>query len=346
MGSSKEKSSGTTVVNQTTTPTPTAEETALNQRNLRIALGTESGELSAQQAGLNLVNQLLTGGTQLPGYFGQIAGGIGPQGQLQAGQVGGFSPMTEGQIDPNAVSAQAGTLMRQYLPGYQQGGLMDSGIMQADIQKRLTNDLLLPVTQQNIANRQAAQQFNIGTELDRQLANIGNQMTAQQYNLGQEYSRQGFNQGNLLNLLNLALSGQAQVQQPVQANVSQLGSQLAGLRSTNTQGTNSFNSIKSNPFLTGSDIFGGIGTGIGTYAALCWVAKEIFGSWEHPKTIAARYYIQNYSPIWFRNFYLKYGERIANFIHNKPLFKLALRPLFEIFAMLGEQGEFYANRNF
>jgi hypothetical protein len=194
----------------TTTPTPTAEETALNQRNLRIALATEQPQQQAQLSGLELVNQMLGGSTNLPGYFGEIAQGISPQSQ-----------MSSGQLNPMAISSAAGALMRQYLPGYQQGNMLYSGVIQRDIQKRLTNELLLPVAQQNIANQQAAQQFNIGTE----------------------YSRQGYNQGNLLNLLNLALSGQAQVQQPVQANVSQLGSQLAGLRTTTTSGTQT-----SNPF--------------------------------------------------------------------------------------------------
>jgi len=67
----------------------------------------------------------------------------------------------------------------------------------------------------------------------------------------------------------------------------------------------------------------------------CWVAKEIFGSWEHPKTIAARHFIQNSAPKWFKNFYMKYGERIAKFISNKPIIKLILRPLFETFALIG-----------
>ncbi|GAG65254.1 unnamed protein product, partial [marine sediment metagenome] len=44
-----------------------------------------------------------------------------------------------------------------------------------------------------------------------------------------------FNIGNRLNLLNLALGGQAQVQQPILGFSSQLGQRLAGLRPTSTQ---------------------------------------------------------------------------------------------------------------
>ena len=156
--------------------------------------------------------------------------------------------------------------------------------------------------------------------------NIANQLLfpAEQFNLGAKQ-----------NLLNLALSGQAQVQQPITANTGSLGQQLAGLRSIASSGYS--NTVQRNPFLTGADIMGGVGAGIGVFAALCWVAKEIFGSWEHPKTIMARFYISNYAPTWFKNFYIKYGERIADFIHDKPIFKLMLRPLFEVFAIIGRR---------
>lgn len=71
--------------------------------------------------------------------------------------------------------------------------------------------------------------------------------------------------------------------------------------------------------------------------AACWVASEIFGGWTEPKTEAARYFVNNIAPLWFKEFYLRYGEAIAEFIHDKPIFKMALRPLFEIFAFIGKE---------
>ena len=68
---------------------------------------------------------------------------------------------------------------------------------------------------------------------------------------------------------------------------------------------------------------------------ICWVAKEIFGSWEHPKTIAARYYIQKISPRWFYKFYKKHGERIAEYVSDKPILKAMLLPMFLGFASIG-----------
>lgn len=56
-----------------------------------------------------------------------------------------------------------------------------------------------------------------------------------------------FNIGNKLNLLNLALSGQAQVQSPILGNSANLGSRLAGLRSSNTTGMSTVTAM--NPFL-------------------------------------------------------------------------------------------------
>ena len=178
MGSTKIETGGTT--NTTTTATPTAEETAMNQRNLRIAQATESGQTQAQQNSLNLINQLLTGNI--------------PQGPL-------FSQLTSG-VSPEAIAGQATSMMRAGRTGAQASGIAESGSADRAISRDLASNLLMP-----------AQQFNIGA--------------AQ-------------------NLMNLALSGQAQVQQPIQANVNQLGNQLAGLRTVNNQGYTS--GYQQNPF--------------------------------------------------------------------------------------------------
>ena len=151
-----------------------------------------------------------------------------------------------------------------------------------------------------------------------------------------------FNVGALQNALNMALGGQAQVQAPVSQGTSQLASQLAGLRTVNTQ---SQQTQTQNPFL--QSFYSSLGQGLGnftnpqTYTSMfkfgsCWVAAEIFGGWFEPKTCSARYYIGNIAPTWFRKFYYENGERIAKFIHNKPILKAMLRPLFEYFAWRGK----------
>lgn len=74
------------------------------------------------------------------------------------------------------------------------------------------------------------------------------------------FPAQQFNIGALQNLMNLALTGQAQVQQPIQSNVNNLSSSLAGLRTTT--GTQS---QTSNPFL--SSFYSSMGQGLGSSAA-------------------------------------------------------------------------------
>lgn len=167
-----------------------------------------------------------------------------------------------------------------------------------------------------------------------------------------------FNVGAMQNALNLALSGQAQIQQPMQGMTSLLGQQLAGLRGVSGQ-----SSSRSNPFLNsfysslgsslGSGSFGqppgGSGGGGGSAATAmqfanvmgCWVASEIFGGWYEPRTVAARNYVNLIGPKWFKDFYIKHGEKIAKFISNKPVLKNMLRPLFEYFAKRG--GYAYSN---
>lgn len=184
MGKNKESGSSTTVVNQQTTQTPTPEETRLNQLQVQATEQTQPQLIQAQQSGLNLINQLLSGQENLPGFFTQLGKGISPE-------------------ITNDIVQQS---LRDIMPSFQQSGILDSGVA-ASIAGRTAGDI-----------RRASEEFNIG---------------------------------NRLNLLNLALSGQAQVQQPILGQAEMLGSRLAGLRSVNQQGTTTMNQAQygMNPFL-------------------------------------------------------------------------------------------------
>ena len=61
-----------------------------------------------------------------------------------------------------------------------------------------------------------------------------------------------------------------------------------------------------------------------TMAAACWVAREVYGI-ENSKWMQFREWMLNDSPSWFRKLYLKYGERFAGFISNKPRIKSIIR---------------------
>lgn len=79
-----------------------------------------------------------------------------------------------------------------------------------------------------------------------------------------------FNVGAKQNLLNLALSGQAQVQQPIQWGTNTLSSNLQGLRTTTTTGTQT-----SNPFL--QSFYQSLGQGLGSLPGQAFSTMKFFG---------------------------------------------------------------------
>jgi len=62
----------------------------------------------------------------------------------------------------------------------------------------------------------------------------------------------------------------------------------------------------------------------GSKGIFCWVAREVYGV-DNPKWIEFRNWMAIDSPTWFRNLYIKFGERIAEFISNKPTLKNIIR---------------------
>ena len=56
----------------------------------------------------------------------------------------------------------------------------------------------------------------------------------------------------------------------------------------------------------------------------CWVAREVYGA-NNPAWVLFREWMLNDSPCWFRSAYLKFGEKFAMFIKNKPRLKARIR---------------------
>ena len=56
----------------------------------------------------------------------------------------------------------------------------------------------------------------------------------------------------------------------------------------------------------------------------CWVAREVYGV-HNPAWLLFREWMLNESPGWFRATYIKFGERFAKFISNKPRLKARIR---------------------
>jgi hypothetical protein len=196
MGSSTpQQSGGTTVTNQTTAATPTAEETAKNKIQLEQLQSYAPAQTQMYNNAFGLGNQLLTS-------FGDKSG------SAWQSLVGGVS-----QNQMNAQAQQAGRLTNASL---NQAGMVDSGVGKVMNARAMSDSM----------NSNA--QFNIGA---------------------------------MQNALNLALSGQAQVQGTGQANTNSLANSLAGLRSTNTSGTSTTTGWKSQ---TGNNL-GFLGSWGGSY---------------------------------------------------------------------------------
>jgi hypothetical protein len=192
-GNSKEttvvQSSGT----QQAKATPEERELMQMQIDQQKRLGPQQEQV--QKTFLDLAQALGEGGTNLPGIYGKMAGGI--------------SDEMAGEMSQKAIS--------DLMPSFQASGIMDSGVA-ASVAGRTAGDI-----------RRGAAEFNVGA---------------------------------MQNLLNLALSGQAQVQQPILAQSSQLASQLAGLRAITTTEQSTSTMTKPRDYL--SPLIQGVGTGIGS----------------------------------------------------------------------------------
>ena len=60
------------------------------------------------------------------------------------------------------------------------------------------------------------------------------------------------------------------------------------------------------------------------FSGFCWVAREVYGE-HNPAWLLFRKWMLNDSPSLFRKAYIKYGERFANFISDKPRLKARIR---------------------
>ena len=56
----------------------------------------------------------------------------------------------------------------------------------------------------------------------------------------------------------------------------------------------------------------------------CWVAREVYGE-HNPRWLEFRHWLFTKSPSWFKDLYMKHGERFAKFISTKPFIKKLIR---------------------
>ena len=210
----------------TTTPTPTPQETELNQLQLEQLRAVQPQAIEIQKSAYTLGNLLLKG-QDLPGYLGPLPEGV------TAGEI----PLSAGKFDEDMTNEIVKNAMRNLMPEFQKMGVpIESGVA-ASTAMRTSGDIRRGVAEGNIERELAIREANL--------------------NVGQTTQYQNIN--NLLNLLNLAVGGQAQIQQPVIATGGTLGQRLAGLRTIDTTGTTT---QTQNPFL--QNFYGSLGTTLGS----------------------------------------------------------------------------------
>lgn len=230
--------------------------------------------------------------------------------KLYLSQMKEMDPLTR-QLNQAGGSAVLNLLQGKELPGYL--GKLSGGIteeMTADIANRSIKDI------QPFFGQAGLLDSGVNAQISSRTAGDVRRASAE------------FNINNLMQLLNVGVGGQASVVGTTQQTGNTLSSALAGLRSSNTTGTYANQGRTSgSTFGWGANLFGGI----------CWVAAELFGGWDSPKTHAVRHYMLTMAPKWLLQAYRTHGELLAARMHKNPFLKALIRPFFEVFAFLGSE---------
>ena len=225
--------------------------------------------------------------------------------------------------------------------GLQQGDItrgMGQESEQAGLQQRadlVQSDVDLRSALANQAQQQQANQFGVGATMDAERLN--------------EQLRQQGTLGYIQAASNLAALEDRTTLDPFQAVLGRGGGQSlssgqsvlgtagyglgsgpqfinpeSGLGFIQNQNTNLMNMYNAQT-QADAEKFSGLTSAAATAAlAACWVAREVYGV-DNPAWVSFRYWMLNESPSWFRATYLKYGERFARFISDKPRLKARIR---------------------
>lgn len=170
--------------------------------------------------------------------------------KLQLGQAQAFDPLQR-QLNQSGGTAINNLLTGQPLPGYLQS-------LPGGIDENATNTIVNQSLKD--VNAQLAKS-GAGTFMESGASQaIGARTAADTRSQAAQFNLQ-----NLLQLLNIGVGGQAQVQAPITASNSQLGSRLAGLNAYNTTGTSNSTTMGMNPFLKSFSQSAGTSLGKGIF---------------------------------------------------------------------------------
>ena len=285
-----------------------------------------------QQLDIDMLAQSLFGGGGGQGlldiFGGQGSGAQARQGgisefarQQKAAEVGGDIGLIE-QYGERARTASQSDLQRQ-LEQQAMEGLDASGEVTPGMYREVAQPIL---AQYSAAGRAfdpaAAQALMRGTEQDRQRR----MQQAQGFGMGVAGMQQQFDPFR-------AILNRQSVSQPapgLQAGRAMSSGEFfnpeAGI-GYNTQKYANLVNLKGAEASARGQWAGGLFSGLGAIGggmAMCWVAREVYGP-LNPRWLTFREWMLNDSPKWFRNLYIRHGERFARFIRNKPRIKNFIR---------------------
>jgi hypothetical protein len=250
-------------------------------------------------------------------------GGLGAQ-ATAARAFGGSRQGVAEALTNEGFARQGGQLSSQL---YNQGFQTALGASQSDQQRQLQAQqanqqasLQAAMANQQAQAQAAQQQLAAASQLGN-LSNLG-------FGFGQQIGATQMQQGQMQQAMNQALIDAAKGQYGGFTGAPQnaLATQLAALSGANMgQQTQTQTGTQQRGLF---DYLAAGAQGVGAIAAMCWVAREVYGE-EDDRWIQFRTWLLNDAPKWLLNLYAKHGEWFAGVVRKVPVLKRALRPLMD-----------------
>ena len=286
------------------------------QQALGAAGSLEQSRLSQQLQGTGLAQNIAQAGfaSDMAGREQQLRElGIGSQEAARFAQQQAQQDAMQGQI----IGQQAGLAGQQAAFSGQEASLagqqfaQQAGIEQQQFQQQAQRDAALA----SLFGQQAGMEQQQFAQQQAGLGQAYQMQRAMGPDVGAFFGRPA-SQAEGLQVLGMGQQ-QAQYGTTPQATDPMLGVNMALQQQANQ--TNLDAGAMAGTAQTRAGLFQGIGSLFG-----CWVAREVYGQ-NNPMWLLFRGWLFDEAPSWFRNIYIKHGERFAEFISNKPFIKSFIR---------------------
>lgn len=290
----------------------------------------QSQDMVRQQAAASAVG---VGNQQQQALFGENLSGSQAQFQqaLQSGQFGNEAQALSFGQNLSSGQFQNAAQQQQFGQGLSNAQLANTAQQQQYAEGMGNAQLANSVNQQQFGQNAAEAQFSnqaLAQQWQQQLQLQNASQSLYQQNFGNAQATQTQNLNALMALNN---GQQIAPNQPsfnpyAQTTAAQAAPNLIGLAGQNYQ-------TQAQAAASGmGSVFGAAGQLGAAGIAACWVAREVFGE-DDPKWLRMRHWMLTDAPLALRMTYLRFGERIATFIQDKPELKFLIRDQME--AILG-----------